>query len=68
MMDLLSSIELPHWLMIAGVVLIAMGLLGRGFTRKGEAAKGPDPEPPPHPKMPPLPTLLDSSRRKGKGK
>ena len=27
-MDLLSSITLPYWLMIAGAVLVAMGFLG----------------------------------------
>jgi hypothetical protein len=61
-MGLLSSIELPHWLMIAGAVLIAMGVLGLAFTRNKEAAT---PAPPSsHTQMPPLPRLLDSSRRK----
>jgi hypothetical protein len=33
-MGLLSSIELPHWLMIGGAILIAMGVLSRlAFTR-----------------------------------
>jgi hypothetical protein len=58
----LSSIELPHWLMIGGAILIAMGFLGLAiFTRKKEVATNPDSEPPaPRSKMPPLPTLLDS--------
>jgi hypothetical protein len=61
-MDLLSSIELPHWLMIAGAVLIAVGLLGLAFIRNREAEI---PEPPSsHTRMPPLPKLLDSSSRK----
>ena len=37
-MRVLSSIELPHWLMIAGAILIAMGFLGLAFTRYKEAA------------------------------
>ena len=32
-MGLLSSIELPHWLMIAGAVLVAMGLIGLAFRK-----------------------------------
>jgi hypothetical protein len=67
-MDLLSSITLPHWLMIAGAVLVAIGFLGLAFTRDTQAAANPDPEPPvPHPQVPPLPKLLDSSRHKGNG-
>ena len=30
-MDLLSSINLPHWLMIAGAILVAMSFLGLVF-------------------------------------
>jgi hypothetical protein len=61
-MGLLSSIELPHWLMIGGAILIAIGFLGLALTRNKEVAPNPDPEPPvPRPKMPPLPRLLDSS-------
>jgi len=60
-MRLLSSIGLPHWLMIGGAILIAMGFLGLAFTRNKEVATNPDSEPPtPRSKMPPLPTLLDS--------
>jgi hypothetical protein len=62
-MRVLSSIELPHWLMIAGAILIAMGFLGLAFFRNKEVATNPDSEPPaPRSKMPPLPTLLDSSK------
>jgi hypothetical protein len=32
-MDLLSSIELPHWLMIAGAVLVVVGLIGLAFRK-----------------------------------
>jgi hypothetical protein len=63
-MGLLSSIELPHWLMIGGASLIAMGFLGLAFTRHKEVASNPESQPEPRPKMAPLPKLLDSSRRK----
>jgi hypothetical protein len=62
-MGVLSSIELPHWLMIGGAILIAIGFLGLAFTRNKEVATNPDSEPPaPRSKMPPLP--LDSSSDK----
>ena len=32
-MGLLSSIELPHWLMIAGAVLVVAGLIGLAFRK-----------------------------------
>jgi len=63
-MGLLSPIELPHWLMIVGAILIAMGFVGLAFTRNKEVATNP---PAPRPKMPPLPRLLDSSSHKGNG-
>lgn len=44
-MDLLSSIGLPHWLMIAGAILIAIGCLGLVFSRNRQAASNPDPDP-----------------------
>jgi hypothetical protein len=63
-MGLLSSIELPHWLMIGGAILTAMGFLGLVFTRN-KAATNPDSETPAQrSKMPPLPGLLDSSNHK----
>jgi hypothetical protein len=40
-MGLLSSIELPHWLMIGGAILATMGFLGLAFTRNKEVATGP---------------------------
>jgi hypothetical protein len=64
-MRVLSSIELPHWLMIGGAILIAMGFLGLAFTRNKEVATNPDSEPPaPRSEIPPLPRLLDSSSHK----
>jgi hypothetical protein len=66
-MGLLSSIELPHWLMIGGALLIAIGFLGLAFTRNKEVATNPDSEPPvPRSKMQPLPRLLDSSSHEDK--
>jgi hypothetical protein len=65
-MDVLSSIELPHWLMIGGAILTAMGFLGLALTRNKEVAINPDSEPAaPRSKMPSLPRLLDSSSDKG---
>jgi hypothetical protein len=58
---MLSSIELPHWLMIGGASLIVIGFLGLAFTRNKEDPESP---PEPRPKMARLPKLLDSSRRK----
>jgi len=66
-MGALSSIELPHWLMIGGAGLIAMGFLGLILTRNKEVAANPESSSPPEeprPKVAPLPKLLDSSRRK----
>jgi len=45
-MDVLSSIELPHWLMIGGVILVTTGFLGLAFARNKEVATNPDSEPP----------------------
>jgi hypothetical protein len=69
MMAALSAMEYPHWLMIAGAILIAIGFLGLVFTRNKQAATNPDSEPPlPPPQMPPLPSLLDSSRQRDHGR
>jgi len=67
-MGLLSAIELPHWLMIGGAILVVMGFLGLAFTRNGEVATNSESPPEPLSKMPPLPRLLDSSRHKGESK
>jgi hypothetical protein len=45
-MGLLSSIELPHWLMIGGAILTTMAFLGLAFTRNKEVATNPDSGPP----------------------
>jgi len=55
-MDLLSSINLPHWLLIARTILVAMGFLGLVFTRNRQTATNPDSEPTASSSpMPPLP-------------
>ncbi|MBR1157466.1 hypothetical protein [Bradyrhizobium sp. JYMT SZCCT0428] len=41
-MDLLSSMGLPHWLMIAGAILVAVGFLGLLLTRKSQAENHPE--------------------------
>jgi hypothetical protein len=64
-MGMLSSIELPHWLMIVGTALMAMGFLGLAFSRNEVATHSESS--PPRLKMPPLPRLLDSSSRKDNG-
>jgi hypothetical protein len=55
--------QLPHWLMIAGAILIAASFIGLALTRNKEAATNPDPEPTaPRQQMPPVPRLLDSNK------
>jgi len=63
---MLSAIQYPHWLIIAGTISVAMGFLGLVFTRNRQAATNPDSGPTgPRTQMPPMPSLLDSSRGKG---
>lgn len=63
-MRLLSSIELPHWLMIAGTILATLGVFGHVITRNKHTAVDPDTEPlAPQPRRPP-PSQLDSSPHK----
>jgi hypothetical protein len=33
MMDALSAMEYPHWLMVAGAVLVALGFIGFAFRQ-----------------------------------
>jgi LPXTG-motif cell wall-anchored protein len=33
-MTLLSELQYPHWLMVAGVVLVVLGFIGFVFPRK----------------------------------
>jgi len=69
-MQLLSAIELPHWLMIAGAGLVAIGFIGLALARNRETATKSDSDDDSvesleqRLRMPPMPPLLDSSRRK----
>ena len=35
-------VEMPHWLMIAGAVLVIAGLIGLGFSRNKQVESEPD--------------------------
>jgi len=62
--------EYPHWLMIAGTLLVIAGLIGLVMSRRQQAKVQDDPateqSPEPRPQLPPLPDLLDS--RPGKNR
>jgi hypothetical protein len=53
MMHLVQSLGLPHWLMLAGTLLVIAGCLGLAISRKkaaeidDEPVNEPNPEPPP---------------------
>ena len=63
----MASLELPHWLMIAGALLVVVGSIGI-LVRAGKKAKEVDSSPDEpsdaaRQQMPPLPRLLDSKRK-----
>jgi hypothetical protein len=62
--------EYPHWLMIAGTLLVIAGLIGPVMSRRQQAKVQDDPateeSPDPRPQMSPLPDLLDSRPRKSR--
>jgi hypothetical protein len=65
----MASVELPYWLMITGALLVGAGFVGLAFNRERVIETETDPVPDePTAKlaqqMPPLPTLLDSTRKK----
>ena len=37
MNDMLSAMEYPHWLMVAGAVLVLFGFIGLAFSRNRNA-------------------------------
>jgi hypothetical protein len=37
MIDALSALQYPHWLMIAGAVQVVLGFVGLAFRRNGKA-------------------------------
>jgi len=63
---LLDSLELPHWLILAGILLLIAGVIGLVIERKrlqkvdAEANENSEPRP----QLPPLPDLLDSRPRR----
>jgi protein-S-isoprenylcysteine O-methyltransferase Ste14 len=63
-------LQLPHWLMIAGTLLVIAGLIGLVITRRQQGQVQDDPatvpSPDSRPQLPPLPDLLDSRPRKSR--
>jgi hypothetical protein len=61
---------LPHWLMIAGALLVIAGLIGLVKSRRQRAKVQDDSVTEkslePRPRLPPLPALLDSRPRKSR--
>ena len=39
-MELLTALQLPHWLMMAGALLVVVGFIGFAFRKNREAATG----------------------------
>jgi hypothetical protein len=62
--------QLPHWLILAGTLLVIASLIGMAISRKRRAKVQDDPTTEqrsgPFPKLPPLPDLLDSRPRKNR--
>lgn len=59
----MPSLELPHWLMIAGMLLVVAGVIGVQVSgMKADEVDPPTDEPTdvPRQQVPPLPSLLDS--------
>ena len=67
MPDFVQMLQLPHWLMLAGLSLVIAGCIGLALGRKSAAEIDDEPinetNPEPPPQMPPLPRRLDSRRR-----
>ena len=62
--------EYPHWLMMAGTLLVITGLIGLVMSRRRQAKVQDDPateqSPEPSPQLSPLPDLLNSRPRKSR--
>jgi hypothetical protein len=60
--------QLPHWLILAGTLLVIAGLIGLVISRRQRAKIETDPaneqSSEPRAQLPPLPDLLDSRPRK----
>jgi hypothetical protein len=62
-------LQLPHWLMIAGTLLVMAGLIGLMVNRRQQAKVQDDSateQGSVRPQLPPLPDLLDSRSRKSR--
>jgi hypothetical protein len=44
MTEALSLMEYPHWMMVAGAVLVAVGFIGLAFHRNGNVENRPENE------------------------
>ena len=62
------SLQLPHWLMIGGAVLVAAGSLGLSLRKTKATESDAEPTRAAREPMPPLPTLLNSNRKRGEEK
>jgi hypothetical protein len=64
----MGQLEFPHWLMMAGTLLVIAGLIGLVISRSPPAKVQDDPVadlgPEQRPQLPPLPDFLDSLPRK----
>jgi hypothetical protein len=61
--------QLPHWLILAGTLLVIAGLIGSVISRKQLAKVQDDPteqSSEPRPQLSPLPDLLDSRPRENR--
>ncbi|MTV11994.1 LPXTG cell wall anchor domain-containing protein [Bradyrhizobium elkanii] len=64
---LLLSLQLSHWLIIAGAALVAVGPIGLVIRRRRRAnvqGEATEPNSEPRPQLSPLPDILDSRPRK----
>ena len=61
---LLDSLELPHWLILAGILLLIAGVIGLVIDRKRlQKVDSPNENSEARPQLPPLPEFLDSRPR-----
>lgn len=63
MMQMVMKLQLSHLLIIAGVLLVVTGFIGSLVNRRKADAGSDEPIEAPKAQMPPLPKLLDSSRK-----
>jgi hypothetical protein len=43
-LSILSEIQYPHWLLVAGAVLVVLGFIGLAFQRNRNAEPGGEPK------------------------